>query len=297
MVHWGGPEKFETFLLPNQIDWTYDESKFEGLSIRSHYWGASKPGGYDRYKIRTEANIKKMIKEMEPGSLFDHQVVKLNAIWYYAESLWSNRELKKRAKELELPPDLVTYPYAMIGCAMKFLFKKSKYLMKEFSKEKSRIGPRERPMIGIHLRTNDLHWGSTNQRSRRTRAPDRVFLCAQRVEKALRKKFISLRKKTFTWFLAADDKNLKLRAQSQFPSNVVTLDIKPRHLDINGKDFQDVLRDLLMDQLMLLECDYFLPTWDSTFSYVVLGLKPFSVKNFVFGENCPLDEQGIALAP
>lgn len=48
LMHWGGPEKFETFLLPNQIDWTYDESKFEGLSVGSHYWGPSKPGGYDK---------------------------------------------------------------------------------------------------------------------------------------------------------------------------------------------------------------------------------------------------------
>lgn len=238
-----------------------------------------------------------MIKEIDPQILFDHQVIKLNAIWYLAESFWENRVLKKRAKELELPPVLVTYPYAMIGCAMRFLFKKSRHLMKEFRKEKAKLGPRGRPMIGIHLRTNDLHWGSTNQKSRRTQTPERVFLCAQRVEKAIKKKFISLRKKTFTWFLAADDKNLKLRAQSEYPSNVVTLDIKPRHLDINGKDYQDILRDLLMDQLMLLECDYFLPTWDSTFSYVVLGLKQFSVKNFVFGEKCPLDEKGIALAP
>ncbi|KAK3708849.1 hypothetical protein QZH41_016280 [Actinostola sp. cb2023] len=296
MLHWGGPEHLESFLLPNEIDWRYNESQFQGgESIRTYHWGSYRPGGYDKYKVFSQPNFLNWIKESDLNVVLDRQVEKLDTVWYYAERLWDNRLLKKRAKELGLPGIAANHPYAMIGCAMKFLFKKTKHLMKEFDKTRKILKHRERPYIGIHIRTSDHQWGSTNRYSYRTRAPKRVFLCAERVEKALQKKYPQFRNKPLTWVLAADNKKLKQWAQNEYPSNVVTSNINPRHLDLNGEDFQSVLRDLLMDQLLLLQCDYFLPTWDSTFSYMIIGMKPLSTKNFVFGENCVLNEKAVAL--
>lgn len=296
MLHWGGPENLESFVLPNEINWKYNESQFQGgQSIRKYHWGSYRPDGYDKYKIFSQPNFLDWVKNSDFNKVLDRQVEKLDTVWYFAEKLWDNRFLKKRAKELGIPGVVFNHPYAMIGCAMKFLFKKTKFLMKEFGKIRTILKSRERPYIGIHIRTSDHHWGSTNRHSYRTHSPKRVFLCAQRVEKALHKKYPKLKNRPLTWILAADNLKLKQSAQKEYPSNVVTSNILPRHLDINGQDYQDILRDIFMDQLLLLECDYFLPTFDSTFSYVVLGLKPFSVKSFVFGENCVLNERMVTL--
>ncbi|EDO43826.1 predicted protein [Nematostella vectensis] len=295
LIHWGGPEKFDQYFKPNMIDWTFDERRYKGLRSRDNRWGLENHPGYERQVILRQKNFLKWAENTNIEGYLNEPVERISTIWYFAPQIWNNPFLKKRAKEVGLPLPRKDYPYGMIGCAMKFLFKKSRYLVKAFRKAKQALDSRERPFIGIHIRTSDHHFGINNKDSFRTREPRAVFACAQRIENALKRKNHLLKGKTFTWFLAADDKNVKLEALRRYPSNVVTLDINPNHMEYTSR-YKDVFRDLLLDQLLLLECDFFVPTRDSTFSYMVIGTRHFPHTSLVFGEKCNLNEREVSLS-
>ena len=297
MIHWGGPELIETYLLPNKIDWTYNELKFKGLKSRKYYWGLETVPGYDTHLTAREGNFLRWSQGVNYRTYLNFQVEKVATIWYFADKLWNNAHLKTRAKELGLPVNKEEYPYAMIGCAMKFLFKKSKVLTREFRKVKTALKQKGRPFIGIHIRSSDYQFGSNNPQSVRTHDTSRVFACAERVEKALRRKYFRYRKANFTWLLAADNKDIKTKALRDFPSRLVTLDIVPRHFDLSKTGHQDIFKDVLIDQLMILESDFFILTSGSTFSYTILGLRQFPLNSFVYGEKCELNEEKIIVAP
>lgn len=298
MIHWGGPELLETYLQPNKIDWTYNEFKFKEMKSRKGYWGLERIAGYDHFHAAREGKFLSWSQGVNFNSYLNFPVENLATIWYFADKLWDNPHLKTRAKEIGLPMKKNSYPYSMIGCAMNFLFKKSKTLMREFNKVKSELDTkRDGPLIGIHLRTSDYQFGSNNPLSVRTKDTKRVFVCAERVEKALQHKFFNLRKKKFTWVLAVDNIDLKKQALKDYPDKLVTLNIVPKHLDVSKSGHQEIFRDLLMDQLMLVECDFFILTSSSTFSTVILGLRQFSVNSFVSGEKCELDKEKVTLAP
>ncbi|EDO39487.1 predicted protein [Nematostella vectensis] len=297
LIHWGGPELLDSLLEPNMIDWRYDKRKINGVPERTSYWGIERIEGYDRYQLfRLESGFHHWVQHVNFIQYFDLNVEHVETLWYYAYQLWDNPTLRKQAMDYGIPLRRNDYPYGLAGCAMNFLFKKSKALRRDFAKVKSSIKI-NRPMIGIHIRTSDHHFGSDNPNSYRTRDPLRVFECAKRVESALKRKNAQLKNVQFTWFLAADDKKLKDQALRLFPNKVVTLRLTPMHLDLIEKNYQQALHDLLLDKLMLLECDFLIGTTSSTFTNIALGTRQFPSKSFVYGERCELDEKAVALSP
>ncbi|XP_032221833.2 uncharacterized protein LOC116604074 isoform X2 [Nematostella vectensis] len=297
LIHWGGPEELEKLLEPHMIDWRYDERIVKSLYGRKTYWGLERIGGYGRRKIFRwqESQFQSWIKHVNFTEYFDRPVEQVETIWYFANQLWSNPILKKYAMSLGVGIWRHDYPYALTGCAFSFLFKKSKSLRDDFKKAKREIRL-HRPIIGIHIITSDHHFGSRNPYSVRTRDPLKVFDCAQRVEDALKKKYSELKVANFTWFLAADNKKVKDQAVDIYPRKVSTLQLTPRHLDLSQSDHQQVLRDLLLDQLMLLECDFLIGTEGSTFTSVAQGTRLFPKRSFVYGEKCKLDAENVAIA-
>ncbi|XP_032221087.1 uncharacterized protein LOC116603645 [Nematostella vectensis] len=295
LIHWGGPENFQDYFRPNQINWIYDKTRIAGLSARSTYFGVNSVPDYDRYSALKMKDFHNWVQKTRMEHYFDRPVEKIGVIWYFANILRNNPHLNKLARDAGIPEPRDEFPYGMLGCAMQFLFKKSLALQREYSKAYEAFGSRPRPILGIHIRTSDHHFGSFNDFSYRTRNPRRVFACARQVEAIIKRKGLVTQKQAVTWFLAADDVKLKRQALKDYPDHVITLDIEPRHLEYSNSA-DAVFMDLLVDFLLLLECDYFIGTRMSTYSSAVLGTRQFSTQSFVYGEPCELNQNALELS-
>jgi hypothetical protein len=294
LIHWEGPGKLENFLEPKEVNWTYNKHLLKELKLRRTYWGVGgPPAQYDDSRIEEYPMFSNWTENVNFNVVLDKDVESIGTIWYFAEKIWKNPSLYKRAKELGLPPDKPEFPFAMLGCGMDFLFKKSPYLEKELTRARGYLSGRPRPYIGIHIRTSDHHWGDNNPYSVRTKDPERVLKCAQRVETIIQAKK-RVDKRAITWFLAADNSRIKDTWQKRLPLNVVTLKVSPMHLEHSAD--KTAFRDTLVDIFLLSECDYFIASWDSTFSYVALGLRKFSTKSFTYGERCQFNGTSLELA-
>lgn len=295
LIHWGGPDKLENFLQPNKIKWTYNERLLQDLEICRRYWGVWGPTQeYDHSRIEEYPMFLNWTRKENFDVVLDHDVEAIGTIWYFADQILRNPHLSKRAEELGLPPVQSDFPFAMIGCALDFLFKKSAFVENKLTLAREKLSVRGRPYIGIHIRTSDHHFGDPNPYSIRTRNPERVLQCAQIVQSHMQAK-TSIGKRPITWFLAADDVKVKDKWAKKFPSNVFTLQITPQHLEHSGRS-RIAFRDILIDIFLLSESDYFIASWDSTFSYVAMGMRGFSTKSFTYGERCHINETGVELA-
>ncbi|XP_031571927.1 uncharacterized protein LOC116306040 [Actinia tenebrosa] len=295
LINWGGPGNLETFLQPNTINWTYDGRLLQNVKMHRKYWGVSGPEpGYDESRLEEYPKFLNWVEKKNFDVFLKEDVEAIGTIWYFADQIWKNPHLSKRAKELGLPPAQDDFPFSMLGCAMDFLFNRSVFVDNKLALARKELGVRSRPYIGIHIRTSDHHFGSSNPHSIRTKNPKRVLECAQRVQTIIQAKK-SVGKRPITWFLAADDAKLKNNWTKELPLNVFSLKMNPQHLEYSGKDSTAFL-DVLVDIFLLSESDYFIATWDSTFSYVVMGIRGFSTKSFTYGERCNINETSLELA-
>ena len=256
------------------------------MTWHKRYWGprAMMAHGYQSSRISERPVFLNWIDTVDFDALLVHDVEFIGSMWFFADHLWKNPFLQKRARALGLPVPKPEFPFALIGCAMDFLFQKSSHLVHELEKTRSVLGIKtgRKPIIGIHIRTSDHHFGRKGPHAIRTRNIENVLMCAKRVEKLLKAKLNST--KPITWFLAADDVKIKSDWLKRQPMNVVTHNTIPTHLEI--KPAKSTLKDILIDIWLLSESDFLIATLDSTFSSIALGLRKFSTRNFVFGERC-----------
>lgn len=295
LIHWGGPEKLENFLQPNTINWTYDERLLQDFKRHQRYWGVwSSPQGYDDSRIEEYPKFLNWTKKENFDVILNQDVESIGTIWYFADQIWKNPHLAKRAEEMGLPPVQSDFPFAMLGCGMDFLFKKSAFVENKLSQARKNLMIRPRPYIGIHIRTSDYHFGDPNPYSIRTKNPERVLECAERVQTLIQAKK-SIGKRPITWFLAADDVKIKQKWVKKFPLNVFSLKMTPQHFEYSGGD-TIAFCYALVDIFLLSESDYFIGSWDSTFTHVAIGIRGFSTKSLTYGERCHINQTGVELA-
>lgn len=274
LIYWGGPDKLENFLQPNKISWTYNEKLFQGSKMHESNWGG------------TPSKILEWVEKENFHIFLKQDVEAVGTLSYFAPHIWKNPHHSQRAEELGLPrPVQSDFPYAMIGCAMEFLFKKSAFVEDKLTQARKNLAAR--PYIGIHLRTSDTPFGVDIADRVKTKNPENVIKCAQRVETLIQANK-SVEKRPVTWFLAADDVKIKKKWMKRFPSKLFSLRMTPQHIDISKVDTTGI-RDALVDIFLLSESDYFISSLHSSFSYVAIGIKGFSVKSFTYGERCHIN--------
>ncbi|XP_020901429.1 alpha-(1,6)-fucosyltransferase-like, partial [Exaiptasia diaphana] len=205
----------------------------------------------------------------------------------FADQLRKNPFLKKHAEKKGIPSS----PLDFFGCMFHFLFRKNTAMLHALQEAKSYLGIKP-PLLGIHIRTSDLHWGNTNKHSYRSHNSTLFFLCAREQNKLIHEKVNS--SLDLKWFLAADDKEVKTTAKHKYPKEVITLDIIPRHLDFVRQNNDLFIRDILLDIFLLAECDYLLLTSGSSFSRLAAAIgfhDKFSVTTD--GEHCQVNQTSL----
>ncbi|XP_028516485.1 uncharacterized protein LOC114575569 [Exaiptasia diaphana] len=214
--------------------------------------------------------------------LFNNQVESLESLWYFAEQLERNPRLKERWRTLGLPTS--TDPYTLLGCAVEILFRKSPFFEQQLIEAKSALKfSKQKPVIiGIHIRTDDLHWGDQNPYSVRTRSVETVRNCAIRVENVLKANFNIER--PIMWFLASDDATVKSNWLKKHPSKVITQSFIPKHSEKHASKVTQT--NTLTDIFLLSESDFMIVFFDSTYSNVAIGVGGFPVFFWVYGEYC-----------
>ena len=290
LLHWGGPGELSDFLRPNFINWDFPMAFLEKkltLSIHTTYWGVyPPPRKHDVMRIESFEEFGNWSRKANFLSLLSEPVEAIGSIWSFAHLLQENPFLQQSARALGLPPNDPALPYHMVGCAFDFLFKTSPALQRGINQMMSSFFRSTTPIIGIHIRTSDHHFGHNSNYSYRSRNSLRFFTCAQKMEENIRRHKAGLTK-PFTWFMAADDDKLKKYAQRSFSREVLTLDIVPRHIEYSSGQ-SDMIRDALLDIFLLSRCDYLVVTAESSFSELALAIGKHSKDKFIQGEECNL---------
>ena len=170
LINWIGPGKIADYLEPNQINWDLPLSKFG--SFCKHYWGVSgPPGDYDDSTITSEEAFSKWSLEVDLQSKLQSRFEAVGTIFYFVEELRKNLYLKNQADAKGLPSS----PSQLFGCGFHFLFKKGRAMLQALKQARLSLG-RKPPLLGIHVRTSDHHWGSTNKFSYRSHNTTLFFL-------------------------------------------------------------------------------------------------------------------------
>ena len=278
LVHWQGLGKLEEYLEPNQIAWKLQLNS--SSQFRKTYWGVwGPPSGYDRNRIESETQFENWASHAD----FDAYLGRFDAIgtiFFFADSLWKNPFLRERAIQLGIPSS----PYKMLGCAFHFLFKQTR-AMKTALEEARRSLSRHPPLLGIHIRTSDLHFGSKDKNSYRSHNTLTFFICAlQQSAFVLANTHSNL--KTLQWFLAADDQKVKDMAKNYYPNEIISLGFRPMHTEFSRGFEGTVVRDVLTDVFLLAESSYLLITSRSTLSNLAAAVGLHTKESIGDGEKC-----------
>ena len=278
LINWDGPGRLVDYLEPNQIYWDLPLNSLG--TFHKSYWGVSgPPSGYQDSIITTEEEFSKWSLEADIESKLPTRLEAIGTIFHFVEELRKNPYFKKQAKIKGLP----TTPAKMLGCGFHFLFKKSNAMIRALKQAKLLLD-RKPPLLGIHIRTSDHHWGSSNDFSYRSHNSTLFFLCAREQNKVIKKR-VDPNLRDLKWFLAVDDKAVKTAVKKEFPGEIITLDFEPTHLEV-GKQSKHVIRDVLIDALLLAESDYLLLTFGSSFSRLVAAIGLHDDSSIADGEHC-----------
>ena len=86
-----------------------------------------------------------------------------------------------------------------------------------------------------------------------------------------------------------DDKAVKTAVKKQFPSEIISLDMEPKHLEFGWQN-SDTIRDVLLDIFLLAESDYLLLTFGSSFSRLVAAVGLHDEYSIADGEHCLVNQ-------
>ena len=287
----------EFYLLPNAIAWNYSVDNLQILDTRTHFWGLRRQpivsNRTDVIKIAdTKEDFISWLQNTDFQTHFDRRVEKVVGSWYFAEDLWQNKFLKKRALELGISSDRSNL--SLIGCAFDFLFQKSRQLQARLDVAKTSLGlTRQAPKIGLHVRMGDIFLGYLTIQYIDIDYKD-FFDCAQVLTETLtRRNRDVFRKEDVRWFLATDDNKVKTYALKNYPVNAVTQIITPQHIKrlrkLTHSESVEVMYDVLVDHFLLSECDFLILTGKSTFGKTAAGLMFHSKATFTFNaKGCTL---------
>ena len=286
LINWGGPGKLADYMEPNQINWNLPLNLF-GTFHRS-YWGVGgPPGGYHDSIITTEEAFSKWSSEVDFESKLLTRFEAIGTIFHFVEELRKNPYLKKQAEMKELPSS----PSLMLGCAFHFLFRKSSAMLRALRQAKLSL-KRKPPLLGIHVRTSDHHWGNMNEFSYRSHNTTLFFMCACEQNKLIQEK-LDPNLTDLKWFLAVDDKAVKTAVKEQFPNEVITLDMKPKHLEFGWHFNSDAIRDVFLDIFLLAESDFLLLTFGSSLSRLTAAVGFHSDSSIADGEHCLVNQTSL----
>jgi len=278
-IHWGGPEKLEEYLEPNQVAWSIPIHSLG--HFRKTYWGAwGPPSGYVTSRIESKEDFYNWTSHADFEGTLGH-LDAIGTIWSFSEYLWTNPFLSERARQLGIPDS----PRTMLGCAFHFLFKQTGTMKTVLDEARVSLA-RQSPLLGIHIRTSDHHFGVSNPHSYRSRNTSSFFVCALRQSTFIRD-YIGPKLTNLKWFLAADDQAVKDMANKRYSHEIVTLGFKPKHIEYTyGADADTVLRDVLTDVFLLAESNFLLLTPKSSLSRLVAAVGLHSEDTIADGELC-----------
>ena len=211
----------------------------------------------------------------------------IGTIFHFVEELRKNPYLKKQAEVKELPSS----PSLMLGCGFHFLFRKSSAMLRALRQAKLSL-KRKPPLLGIHVRTSDHHWGNMNEFSYRSHNTTLFFMCAHEQNKLIQEK-LDPNLTDLKWFLAVDDKAVKTAVKEQFPNEVITLDMKPKHLEFGWHFNSGAIRDVFLDIFLLAESDFLLLTFDSSLSRLTAAVGFHSDSSIADGEHCLVNQTSL----
>jgi len=277
LIHWGGPGKLEDYLEPNQVAWSLPLNSVG--NFRKTYWGVyGPPSGYDMSRIEPEEEFINWTTHADFDGTLSH-LDAIGTIWSFSQNLWTNPFLGERARQLGIPDS----PRKMLGCAFHFLFKQTGSMKTVLNKARASLA-RQSPLLGIHIRTSDHHFGVSNPHSYRSRNTSSFFVCAIRQSTFIRD-YINPKLTKLKWFLAADDQAVKNMAIKKYRHKIVTLGIKPRHLEYD-RTKDTVLRDVLTDAFLLAESNFLILTSTSSLSILVAAVGLHGEETIADGELC-----------
>lgn len=299
LIHWKGASQLRDYLGSNEIEWDYPINllKIENKTItKHHYWGSTRQktqniqNNYIDIRVGTAEKIHQWVSDTNFSAELPLQYELIGTIRYFGNQVINNRHFKLKAKNLGLPKRDSKFPFATLGCAYDFLFQPTNKLSSLVEKSRKSLIPenmvtKPRKAICMHVRTSDFHFGVPNVASIRTTQFKNFFSCAEKVEKYIyENNLLDLAPhEEIKWFLATDNVEVKNYAKTTFEEKVWTVDFKPEHLDYSKR--KDSLGMILVDLVLLTECDFFLATIHSSFSNIVTG-KSHSIDTFVYGEGC-----------
>lgn len=291
LIDWKLPEStaLERFLQPNNIQWNYDLSEIQSLPSAIQYWGKGYPKNLQPENIIKPSNdygeFVRWFQSVDFDSYFNKPVEQITATWGFGDEIWSNPYLARKAHKLGIVRPLISY--SLVGCAFDFLFKTTEELQGKISQARKVVFTSPSlPVIGLHIRMGDAVFG--RQRPLNVQNFKTFFSCAQLVEKSIAESSGKGDAESIKWFLASDDVFIKQYAIQQFPSKILTLDLKPQHIGIFHKvrfPSYEGMMGVLLDHFLLADC-FFLILSSSTFGKSALGLRYHAAQSFTFGDNC-----------
>ena len=286
LINWIGPGKIADYLEPNQINWDLPLSRFG--TFHKSFWGViPEPGGYDHSVVKSEDAFSKWSLETDfESDVLQTRFEAVGTIFHFLQELYKNPYLRTQAAMKELPSS----PSQMFGCGFQFLFRKSLAMVRALRQARLSLG-RKPPLLGIHVRTSDHHWGSTNPFSYRSHNSTLFFMCAREQSNFIRQRFGSSFN-DLKWFLAADDKAVKTAAKKQFPDEIISLNLNPKHLAFGWQD-SNTIRDVLLDIFLLAESDFLLLTFGSSFSRLVTAVGLHDENSVADGERCLVNQTAL----
>ena len=292
LIDWGPPGRLVEHLEPNQINWSVpltDIGSFE----RREYWGCCvyNPDGFSSFRAEVKERFHVWTLENNFDDYFEERLAAVGTIWHFAEFLVRSPVFKDRARDLDLPRTYST----LYGCAFYYIFQQSPR-MKAVLKDARTSLSRQSPLLGLHVRTNDYHFGYGTEESKRSRNTSSFFVCAVRLSNIIRDN-IKPPPTNLKWFLAVDNKAVKNMARAKYPNDVVTLNFSPKHFAYSGNELGDtIISEVLADLFLLAESDYLLITPKSSLSRVIASVGLHNEGSAVDGEICVVNKTALIKA-
>lgn len=274
LIDWTGTGiSLQDYFTPNKINWN-----ITAKNGRRNYWGVHRGKNTlaARRPFERLRDFKQFIVDTDFDVYLDKKVEVVTTMWYFAGYLKNNMYHKRKLAEMQLG----NRRFSWIGCAVDFLFTKTKYLEDRFQHARKSLGMGlGEPFIGVHIRIGDKAFGKVTKKSgTRTKDYMKLINCSFSFKKVIISQNPRLPVRIF---LATDDVILKRSLQERF-RDIQTVNIIVEHIN---KPSKEGMMGTLLDHLLLAECD-FLVLSSSTFGKTAAGMTLHSAKSYVFGERC-----------
>ena len=293
LINWGPPGRLINHLEPNQINWSVPLKDIGSFETGREYWGCCvrRRRGYTRLRKENKRTFHEWTINNNFEDYFEERLVAVGTIWHFAEMLVRNPVFKDRARDLGIPKTYST----LYGCAFHYIFQQSTR-MKAVLKDARKSLSRQFPLLGLHVRTNDYHFGHGTKGSFRSHNTSSFFVCAVRLSKIIRDN-IKPPPTNLKWFLAVDDTAVKSMARAKYPNDIVTLNFSPKHFAYSGNKLGDtVISEVLADLFLLAESAYLIITPKSSLSRLIVSIGLHNEGSTGDGEICVVNKTAFITA-